>query len=240
MSGGPGADGVSTLREPGRFARLAQAAKNHPLLAIASALGSIGTFAAGMAAVAGLLGADGTPAIGEPIRADDLGLPKALSYSYEQVRDEERRISVQVPIAWDDWETDGWHAHSLPPIPEGKRIGPGLNAAPNVADWKNDLRTPGVFIGASEEILRTHSPRDVLDRISFTGCTKWARDTYSNGPFTGEVLTWNCPSAQWRLLAATPTESPSYLVYVQVKLVTTADVEAYNKILDTFEVDFGA
>jgi hypothetical protein len=30
----------------------------------------------------------------------------------------------------------------------------------------------------------------------------------------------------------------SYLVYVQVKLVTTADVEAYNRILETFEVDF--
>ena len=258
------ADAASNVNEPGRFARLAQAAKNHPMLAVASALGSLGTFAAGTAAVAGLFGAGGSGAIGESISPGDLGLPEELSYSYKQVSDDEGRISVQVPVGWKVLG-EGWHAHELPPIAEDKLLGPGMNALPatsevekiNLAsnanvgdssprlelvtsldDWKTDQRTPGVFIGASEEILRTHSPSDVLDNIVFRDCVIWAREAYTKGPFAGEVLTWNCPDAQWRLLAATPKDPPRYLVYVQVKLVSTADVEAYNKILTTFEVDF--
>jgi hypothetical protein len=65
------------------------------------------------------------------------------------------------------------------------------------------------------------------------------RRSYSNADFTGAIVTWDCEGdAQWRVLAATPTESRSHLLYVQAKLVSAADVEAYNKILNTFEVDF--
>ncbi len=225
----------------GRFARLAQLVRDHPLLALASALGSLGTFAAGSAAFAGLLGAGESPvAIGATIKPDELGLPQAISYSYEATQDDRAQIAVRVPIGWTERkEGDGWHVRGLHPIPNGTRIGPGLNAAPDPAAWKADLRTPGVFIGASESILETHEPSDVLDAISFDdSCVRWARDSYRKGAYKGEVLTWNCSKAQWRLLAAEHTGSPRYLVYVQVKLVTTADVEAYNEVLRSFVVDF--
>jgi hypothetical protein len=225
----------------GRFARLTQLIRDHPLLAVASALGSLGTFAAGSAAVAGLLGAGEPPvAIGATIKPDELGLPQALSYSFETATDELSQITVRVPIGWTDaLDGDGWHVRGLDPIPNGTRIGPGLNATPNVGDWKSDLRTPGVFIGASRDLLETHTPSDILNAIVFDeSCVRWAHDTYTKGAYEGEVLTWNCSTAQWRLLAAEHTGSPRYVVYVQVKLVTTADVEAYNEVLRSFEVDF--
>ena len=86
----------------GRWARLAQFVKEHPLLAVASALGSLGTFLAGSAAFAGLLGAGGgdPQAIGVTVKPDELGLPQAISYSYVQTTDEDGQIRVRVPIGW--------------------------------------------------------------------------------------------------------------------------------------------
>ncbi len=226
----------------GGFARFAQLAKNHPVVVLASVLGSIGTFVVSMAGVAGLFMGGGAVGIAEPI--DNSSLSAAPSYEYVEVSDATDQITVEVPTVWADVLTNGWHAHALPGIPENEVIGPGLNAAPNVDTWKNDLTTPGVFVGASQEILqdREYSPRAILRDVRFTasGCQKTAGDAYTNGEFTGDIVTWTCPGgAEWRVLAATPTESRSYLVYLQIKLVTSADVEAYNKIINTFEVDFG-
>lgn len=217
----------------GVFARLAQLVKDHPLLAIASALGSIGTFAAGMAGVVGLFTNDGGGGHGGSTLSD------APPYEYARVSDNTGQISLEVPTAWARVEGNGWHPQSLRPIPPGKRIGPGLNATTNLAAWPVDLRTPGVFVGASRELRRSYSPNRLVRAYDFANCQSTATDTYASDAFTGETITWTCPGAEWRLLAGTATESPSYLVYVQVKVVTTADEEAYERILDTLELELG-
>lgn len=228
------------LGRPRRLARLGNLVKDHPLLAVATALGSLGTFAAGTASFLGLFLGGGNSVLAEPISAGDTSLRSGMGYEYVEVSDAKGQISVEVPTVWADVPGNGWHAKDLPPVPDGTIIGPGLNAAPNVEAWKNDLSTPGVFIGASREILENHSPMTILRAIPFSGCSSTASESYTTDTFTGEILTWSCPeaSAEWRLLAATPTKSRAYLVYLQMKLVSSADVEAYNKILNTFEVDF--
>lgn len=67
-------------------------------------------------------------------------------------------------------------------------------------------------------------------------------ETYASATFTGELVTFRCDDTktQWRRLAATPTATRDYLMYLEAKLVSTADLEAFNKILNTFEVDFGS
>jgi hypothetical protein len=148
-----------------------------------------------------------------------------------------------VPSTWGNVLGNGWHAQGLPPTPEGELLGPGLNAAPNVAAWRSatDFETPGVFVGASEEILEEYTPATILQRVSFARCRTAGGGPYTNADFTGSTVIWSCPEgAQWRVLAATPTESRAYLIYLQVKLVSAADVEAYNRIFGTFEVDFDA
>ena len=77
--------------------------------------------------------------------------------------------------------------------------------------------------------------------MSFDGCRTTGGDRYTNDDFTGATVVWSCPrSTQWRVLAATPTESRAYLVYVQVKLTSAADAEAYNRVMGTFEADLDA
>jgi hypothetical protein len=214
----------------GGWARIAQLVKNHPLLAIASALGSLGTFAAGMAGVAGLLMSGGSED-GRPV------LPPAPSYEYAEVSDRTGQLSVEVPTRWARVEDDGWHPRNLSRIPVGTYVGPGLNATTNLDAWHLDLRTPGVFLGASRQVPHSYSPKQLVGEFGFGNCETTSAETYENDAFSGETVTLTCPGATWRLLAATPADFPAYVVYLQAKLVSTADEEAYERILDTLELD---
>jgi hypothetical protein len=230
---------VETAAAASRVGSFARIVKEHPLMLTVSILGTIATFIVASARLTDLvLDAGGSP-IADTIPINDVTLPDAESYEYSKVEDETGRISVEVPTRWGNVLGNGWHANNFRRIPRGTLIGPGLNASPNVAAWSDDLETPGVFIGASEGILGEYEPEEILQQVSYGGCETADRRTYTNAEYTGAIVTWACDGgAQWRILAATPTESRSHLVYVQAKLVSSADVEAYNKILNTFEVDF--
>ena len=225
------------------WVRLVALVKNHPLMAVVSVLGTLATFTVGTVRVAGLLIGGGLAPIGDAIPSSELAAPPGAEYEYVEVSDATGQISVDVPTAWANVLGDGWHAQGLPPLPDGRAIGPGLNAAPSVEAWRSagEFDTPGVFVGASREILKAYSPVTILQRVSFDGCRTTGGDRYTNDDFTGATVVWSCPrSTQWRVLAATPTESRAYLVYVQVKLTSAADAEAYNRVMGTFEADLDA
>lgn len=212
-------------------------------MAVVSVLGTVATFIVGTARVTGLVLGSGTSPFGETIPLNEIVLPPAASYEYVSVSDVTGQISVEAPTKWGNVLGNGWHAQRLPPIPDDELIGPGLNAAPSVKAWGRDgnFETPGMFVGASEEILAEYTPETILQRVSFDGCETAGGGPYTSADFTGSIVIWSCPEGtQWRVLAATPTESRAYLAYLQVKLTSLADVEAYNRILGTFEVDFDA
>jgi hypothetical protein len=232
----------SGVHDGGRWSRLARVVKSHPLMAVVSVLGTIATFVVGTTRVAGLVIGGGTAGIGPPIPIDETALPVTPAYEYVAVSDQTGQISVEVPTEWGNVLGNGWHAsRGLEPIPAGERVGPGLNASPSVEAWRSDLLTPGVFVGASRSVLDEFTPRTILQRVSYGACRTAGSESYSTDDFTGEIVTWTCPGGtQWRVLAAVPTAAREYLVYLQVKLVSTRDVEAYNRVLDTFRVDLGA
>jgi hypothetical protein len=198
-------------------------------MTLVSILGTIATFIVGSVRVVDL------------VKGGEGDLRGAPSYEYIEISDNSGQISVQVPSVWADTPGNGWHTRGIRGVPDGTRVGPGLNAAPNVEAWKDDLETPGVFIGASRKLLESQSPTTLIRRTPPAGCSSTESTTYASPAFTGEVVTFRCEEAkvEWRRLAATPTATRDYLMYLEAKLVTTADVEAYNKILNTFEVDFG-
>jgi hypothetical protein len=195
-----------------------------------SVLGTLVTFVLGSVRVVDL------------VRGPAEGLVDGPSYEYVEVSDATGQISVEVPTVWADVPGNGWHALGIPGVIDGTRVGPGLNAAPSVEQWKGDLETAGVFIGASRDLLKDHSPTTLIRRTPPAGCESMDSETYAGASFTGEVVTFRCEGTktQWRRLAATPTTTRDYLLYLEAKLVSDADLEAYNKILNTFEVDFGS
>ncbi len=222
-----------------RLGAFVRVVKDHPLVLALSILGTVATFIVGTARVTGLVvDATATP-IGETVASGEISLPAADDYEYATVEDQTGQIAVEVPTEWGNVLGNGWHASAFTRIPRGEVIGPGLNAAPNVAEWSDDLETPGVFIGVSRDILAEYEPEEILQQVAYDGCRTTGRHAYTNAEYTGAIVTWQCDGgAQWRVLAATPTESRAYLVYLQAKLVSEADVDAYNRILNTFEVDF--
>ena len=214
-------------------------------MTVASILGTLATLIVGSVKVSGLVLEAGIGPVGEPIPVSELPpTPSSRTYKYVGVRDETGQIFMDVPSRWATNVFDnGWHAHGLPPIPEGRVIGPGLNAAPNIDSWRKpgEFATPGVFIGASRKILDTYQPQNILHDVRFKGCTDTGIVPYRNADFTGATVTWSCPRGTlWRVLAATPTETRAYLVYIQFKLVSAADADAYNRILSSFDADLQA
>jgi hypothetical protein len=238
----PAAAKSAAAPESGRWVRLVHVVKHHPLMAVVSVLGTLTTFVVGTAKLTGLVVGSGAVSLGPVIPVSEIGPVPGSSYGYVTVSDETGQISVDVPTAWGNVLRNGWHAHGLPPFPEDAPLGPGVNAAPNVAAWKRagDFRTPGIFVGASETVIDEYAPDELLQRVSFGDeCQSAGGAPYTNDDFAGATLTWTCPNgSQWRVLAATPKKSHGYLVYVQVKLVSAADVEAYNRVVRTFDVDF--
>jgi hypothetical protein len=212
------------------WSQLPYVVRQHPIVVAISVLGTLATFIVGSVRVVDL------------VAGPEKELVEAPSYDYVEVSDDTKQISVEVPTVWAHVPGNGWHASSIPGVTNGTRVGPGLNAAPNVDAWMNDLETPGVFIGASRQLLERHTPSTLLRRTPPAGCASTGSETYASANFTGEVVTFQCEGTktQWRRLAATPTTTRDYLMYLEAKLVTTADLEAYNKILNTFEVEFGS
>jgi len=213
------------------WAQVPYLVRQHPVVVALSVLGTLTTFIVGSVRVVDLV-------TGGP----EQDLVSAPSYDYVEVSDESGQISVEVPTVWAEVRGNGWHARDIPGVPLETYVGPGMNAAPAVDAWSQDLETPGVFIGASRELQQEHDPTDLLRSTHPAGCASVKSETYASARFTGELLTYRChgTKTQWRRLAATPTTTRDYLLYLEAKLVTSADLEAFNKILNTFEVDFEA
>jgi hypothetical protein len=206
---------------------------------IGRTLGGFGAFIAAIIAALEFAFGGGGEANGlAPALARPPGTGDEQAYEFAEVTDRSGRIRVEVPTAWGNLEDDGWHANGLPPFADGERIGDGVNAAPNVALWRRDLETPGTFVGVSRTVLAHYSPRDLARGVTFGDCSFERSEPYTTTAFTGETVTWRCPGAtRWIVLVATPTASRAYAVLIQTKLVSARDVAAYNRILNTFEVD---
>jgi hypothetical protein len=157
------------------------------------------------------------------------------------VRDDTGDISVLVPDSWTSVEGDGWHPMDLPPFPNGTDIGPGLNASTNVSAWFQNLTTPGIFAGASSSLPAAgYTPDTLLQHIGFNGCAYSSSQPYAISQWTGTLDTLTCTnsSTRWWDIAMWPQDH-SYIICVQIKIVTQADETAGNQALASLSVNLG-
>jgi hypothetical protein len=159
----------------------------------------------------------------------------AAALTFQDVVDDTNTVRVRVPTAWSNVWGDGWHPGNLPPF-EG-RIGPGLNASPNNAGWRDDLTTPGLFLGASSQLAQSYTPSAVVRRTSIGSCRTSDGGSYRSPRYDGEFLRLTCPGTEttWYVMAAWPADH-AYIVALQVKFVDDADRRALDEILASFEV----
>ncbi|HFQ92383.1 MAG TPA: PDZ domain-containing protein, partial [Anaerolineae bacterium] len=167
--------------------------------------------------------------------ADTGGGAVPQNYTYRTVTDDSGLLVVDVPEQWGDVDGSAWTV-------DGDAIGVSIKAAPNINDFDNTWTTPGVFFAASASIAERMSVNDVLDAFDFSAdCQYEGRTDYSDEVFTGVYDLWsNCGGQNSTLLtlAAMP-QTQDYTVLVITQIVSDADLEALDHILNSFNVVAG-
>jgi hypothetical protein len=157
------------------------------------------------------------------------GLPETPD-EFITITDDTDQIELRVPVAWGDIDATGW-------INQSQLIGPGLVAAPDVDAWRAEWGTPGVFIGASDVL--TETIETILDIKRWdTFCTYEGRDLYDDGLYVGHYdLYYDCGDelSVFIVIAAEPADQ-SFLILVEIVIVTEDDLLAADEIIRSFQV----
>ncbi len=156
------------------------------------------------------------------------------SYEYTKIWDNDGVFVIEIPTAWADPDGEGR-------LIDDERAGHAISASPNLQKYYGGWDTPGVFVGVSTSLLDGTEPGDLLDRHTLPACAYDGRYDFDNGDYTGRYDIWlNCGGTNTVTvnLEAYP-EDRSFVVLVQIQAITDADLEALDRILATFYVDFG-
>jgi serine protease Do len=149
------------------------------------------------------------------------------------VEDDTGTITVSVPAEWAEVQSGVW-------VIDGTEYGPSITAAPDINAWVEGWVTPGVFFGASSTLRQELDVNGILDASDFSdACTYDARYEYEDPLYVGayDVYT-ECGEegvSSFVQLAAEPADG-SYILFLQIVLVSDADLEAIDMILNTFQV----
>jgi serine protease Do len=151
---------------------------------------------------------------------------------YISITDNSGAMAMEVPATWSDVDGSPWEL-------DGEVIGLSLTAAPNVNDFLNSWDTPGVFFAATDQF--DLSVDELLDAFEFSSdCTSGgARTDYSDAVYTGKYDVWlECGGTDTLLVVvvAEPADG-SYSALIMVQVVSDADLDALDRILNTFIVN---
>lgn len=156
---------------------------------------------------------------------------------YMTVTDDYGAIQVDIPETWSDIDGRPW-------VDGDDVIGASLYAARDLDGFLTTWAEPGVIFNVSDDLARLGGYVQVLDILSEDfrdQCELDGRYDYEDPLYRGKYDFFvNCggPGGSWYLLlSAVPIDNPQdYLVLVEVQIVSDADVDALDRVLDTFQV----
>lgn len=162
--------------------------------------------------------------------------PAAARYSgFVRVEDETGLLVVEIPIEWADVDGTAW-------MVDGDSVGPSISAAGNRGAFFGTWTEPGVFFAAPQILTQRFDENALLDfaqtQFNFSSCNYLGRFPYDDPAYTGFFDQFEgCGGEEvvYISLAAVPQDR-SFIISVQIQLVTEADVEALDRILASFFV----
>jgi len=157
--------------------------------------------------------------------------------NYEWVTDDFGSITVELPSDWADVDGSPW-------VDDGEVIGAGISAAASLDDFFSYWDEPGIFFGASDDLAQLGGYVQLLDILRpefIQDCDLDGRYEYEDVLYRGRYdLFTNCGGSEGSLfmvLTAVPVDDPTeYLILLEVQIVNDADLEAVDRILESFEV----
>ncbi|MCH8095275.1 MAG: trypsin-like peptidase domain-containing protein [Chloroflexi bacterium] len=169
--------------------------------------------------------------------AGDGGSTNGSYSSYVSVSDDLGTISVEIPSDWADVDGSPW-------VSDGKVIGAQIKAAVSVDDYLSYWDEPGMFFGASDDLADLGGYIELLDirRQDFlVPCELDGRYDYEGVLYRGKYdLFFNCggEGGTWLFVLTTvPRDDPSqFVIMLEIQIVSDGDLEAVDRILESFEV----
>jgi serine protease Do len=153
---------------------------------------------------------------------------------YQSVTDDTEAIVMEIPLDWAEIEGFPWEWGD-----SGEVVGVSVVASSSIQEFYDSYSTPGVFFGASTTLAQQYDTAGLLDQITFSDdCTYDGRYDYSDPIYTGIYdLYINCGETDSSIinLSAEP-EDRSFIMLLQIQVVTDADLDALDRILNTFQV----
>jgi serine protease Do len=156
-----------------------------------------------------------------------------------RVTDDTGSIQVEIPAEWVEydgslWKTD-WGSYKI--------TAPSISAAADLDAYLNTWDESGVFFAASSDMGRTGGYMQLLEGVQdwYRGeCRLDSAANYSDELYEGRYQLWkNCgPNRTYSLvLTARPkVNKTAFLILLDVRITKDADLDAIDRILNTFVV----
>jgi serine protease Do len=152
--------------------------------------------------------------------------------SYRPISDNSQAIVMEVPTIWQDVDGSLW-------LDDGEVLGASMAASANLERFYATWEEPGVFFAASRSLVGVFDEDSLLDLFTFAdNCSYEGRYDYYDALYTGAYDIWDdCGRIGTMLviLAVAPADR-SFLGFMQVQVVSTADLEALDRIFNTFQI----
>jgi serine protease Do len=160
------------------------------------------------------------------------GGPAAYS-GYTLVTDDSGAIQVEIPQEWSDVNGTAW-------VESEEVVGAAISASSNLDDFWGTFSTPGVFFAASALYAQNYDEIAFLDELTdfSDDCTYEGRFEYQDPFYTGLYDQYtNCSDVGSQIIniVATP-EDGAVIIWVQTQIVSDADLEALDRIINSFQV----
>ncbi|MEZ4515063.1 MAG: trypsin-like peptidase domain-containing protein [Chloroflexota bacterium] len=155
------------------------------------------------------------------------------SYNYITVNDDSGTLTVEIPAEWGEVDGSAW-------VDGNETIGVGLRAAPSLDNFYNSWTEPGMIFGASSTLAQSMNEQVLLEEFDYSdSCTKEGRYDYADSLYTGLYEVWSqCGGTDslYVVVTAVP-EARNYVILVTVQIVSDADLDALDHILNSFIVN---
>ncbi len=157
---------------------------------------------------------------------------------YVWVYDDFNSLRMQVPAEWDQIDGSPWYGLS------DEIVGGGITAAPDLDGYRTTWDVPGVAFSVSDDYARQIGYLQLLDEFQSTyleQCEYDGRYDYEDSLYRGKYdLFIKCGGpggpTQFQLAAVSIEDQFDFLIHLEATIVSDADWDAIDAILNSFEV----
>jgi serine protease Do len=160
-------------------------------------------------------------------------------FTYATVIDDSGAIQMDVPSHWNQIDGSYWQTT----WGDAEFIAASISASANLDFFYGTYGEPGVFFAASDRLGQLGGYVQLLDGTKVwyeDDCVYDSRDDYVDEFYEGKYDFWtNCGAENGNvfILSARPIDDPlAFLILVEVRFLTSEDLDSLTRILQTFDV----